>query len=141
MVSFVRRKQRSARLGFGKQFARLSNYTRLISLVLLLLLANTVLAQQGRSTRVELVTRTSEGDVLLHVRVPRGQTIDTAELVQGNNLIVLEAEPVQLPETQWILLDASDEMVNLQSVVQSSVQRFWRGSSAETGLIFYNSAI
>jgi hypothetical protein len=87
------------------------------------------------------VTRSAEGNVVLHVRVPRGQTVESAELVQGNHLIVLEAEPVQLPETQWILLDSSDEMVNLQSVVQSSVQRFWRGSSAETGLIFYSSEI
>jgi hypothetical protein len=141
MVSFVRREQRTEWLGFGKRLARLSPYTRLISLILLLLLANTSLAQQGRSTRVELVTRTNDDRILLHMRVPRGQTIESAELVQGNELIVLEAEPVQLPETQWILLDASDEMVNLQSVVQSSVQRFWRGSSAETGLIFYNSAI
>jgi hypothetical protein len=87
------------------------------------------------------VTRSAEGNVVLHVRVPRGQTVESAELVQGNHLVVLEAEPVQLPETQWILLDSSDEMVNLQSVVQSSVQRFWRGSSAETGLIFYSSEI
>jgi hypothetical protein len=128
-------------LGFGKQFARLSYSARLTALLLLFLLPATVLGQQGRSTRVELVTRNSEGEVLLHVRVPRGQTVESAELVQGNHLIVLEAEPVQLPETQWILLDASDEMVNLQSVVQSSVQRFWRGSSAETGLIFYRSEI
>ena len=141
MVSFVRRQQRPEWLGFGKQFTRLSTSARLISLLLLFLLVQPVWGQQGRSTRVELVTQTADGEVLLHVRVPRGQTVETAELVQGNQLIVLEAEPVQLPETQWILLDASDEMVNLQSVVQSSVQRFWRGSSAETGLIFYSGAM
>lgn len=141
MVSVVGCKQRPKWLGFGKQFTRLSNYARLIGLLLLFLLLPTSDAQQGRSTRVELVMRGADDSVIIHVRVPRGQTVESAELVQGNQLIELQAEPVQLPETQWILLDASDEMVNLQSVVQSSVQRFWRGSTAETALIFYSSTI
>jgi hypothetical protein len=139
MVSLVRFKQRPKWLGIGKHLTPLSYPARLTALLLVLLLATTVSGQQGRSTRIELVSRNSEGEVLLHVRVPRGQTVESAELLQGENTIALEAEPVQLPETQWILLDSSDEMVNLQSVVQSTVPRFWRGSSAETGLIFYSS--
>src|SRR5690606_13523578 len=140
MVSLFRGKQRPKWLGFRNQFASISSPTKLIALLLLFCLSGNVFAQI-RSTRVELVTVTNAGEVLIHIRVPRGQTVESAEVVQGNNLIPLAPEPVQLPVTQWVLLDSGAEMVNLQSVVQSNVQRFLRNSENATGLIFYKSEI
>lgn len=80
-------------------------------------------------------------DVLFHMRVLRGQTIETAELTQGDTRQTLETSPVPLTNTQWIVLDASEEMVNLQTTVQSAVQRFLRNNETPTGLIIYNSRV
>jgi hypothetical protein len=96
---------------------------------------------QIRSTRVEFVGLTFDEELVLHVRTPRGQTIESAQIQQGKNTLQLETAPIQLPITQWIVLDASDEMVNLQSVVQSNVQRFLQNTEHNTGIIFYNSKI
>jgi hypothetical protein len=79
--------------------------------------------------------------VLFHVRVLRGQTIESGSIIQGANTLELEAAPVPLANTQWIVLDASEEMVNLQTTVQGAVQRFLRNNATPTGLIFYNSAV
>lgn len=125
-------------MGLRNRLTRQSVAARLIGLLSLFLIISSVFAQI-RSTRIELVSVTFDGEVLLHVRTPRGQTIESAQLQQGENIVILEAEPVQLPVTQWVILDASDEMVNLQSVVQSNVQRFLQNTEHDTGLIFYNS--
>lgn len=98
------------------------------------------ISAQLRSTRVELATRDGD-EVLFHVRVLRGQTIESASLIQGDNTLELEAAPVPLANTQWIVLDASEEMVNLQTTVQGAVQRFLRNNETPTGLIFYNSTV
>ncbi|MDQ7036070.1 MAG: hypothetical protein Q9P01_14910 [Anaerolineae bacterium] len=89
------------------------------------------ISAQIRSTRVELATLDGS-DVLFHMRVLRGQTIETAELTQGGTTVTLEASPVPLANTQWIVLDASEEMVNLQTTVQSAVQRFLRNNEIPT---------
>ena len=97
---------------------------------------------QIESTRVELAAERPAGEVLLHVRVLRGQTIESATLTAADdNSLTLTANPVPLPVTRWILLDAGDSMVNLQSAVQSAIQRFVRAGDAQTGLITYDSAI
>ena len=100
---------------------------------------NSVSAQLT-STWVELATL-DDANVLFHVRVLRGQTIESASLQQGDNVLELETSPVQLPNTQWIVLDASEEMVNLQTTVQGAVQRFLRNNETPTGLIIYNSTV
>jgi FHA domain len=140
MVSSARPRKRAIGLGLRKRLTRLSIAARFIGLLSLFLIIGTVFAQI-RSTRVEFVSLTLDGEVLLHIRTPRGQTIESAQLQQGENILILEAEPIQLPITQWIVLDASDEMVNLQSVVQSNVQRFLQNTENDTGLIFYNSEL
>lgn len=89
---------------------------------------------------VELVTRV-DGDILLHLRVPRGQTIDSVQVSQGANNATLEVGQDPLPLMQFILLDAGGEMVNLQPVVQSAIPRFWASTDRETGLIFFNAAL
>jgi hypothetical protein len=95
---------------------------------------------QLTSTWVELATLDG-ANILFHVRVLRGQTIESASVQQGDNVLELETSPVQLPNTQWIVLDASEEMVNLQTTVQGAVQRFLRNNETPTGLIIYNSSV
>lgn len=69
-----------------------------------------------------------------------GRSIESAELQQGDNTLSLNIEPVALPVTQWILLDASDEMVNFRSNVYTNVQLFLQSSEQNlTGLISYNN--
>jgi hypothetical protein len=98
---------------------------------------------QIESTRVELAAERPAGEVLLHVRVLRGQTIESATLTtDDDDSLTLTADPVPLPVTRWILLDAGDSMVNLQSAVQSAIQRFVRaGDEQTTGLITYDSEV
>ncbi len=89
---------------------------------------------------VELAAETPDG-LLLHLRVPRGQTISEATLIQGEDELALEVDSVPLPQTHWVLVDASDAMINLQSVVQSSLDRFLRGGESASGLVFFDSAL
>lgn len=105
-------------------------------LLLVALLAPT--AAQIRLTTIELAAHTEEG-VLLHVRVPRGQTITEAALLNGGETLPLEIASVPLPQTQWVLVDSSDAMINLQSSVSAALDRFLRGSEQASGLIFFGS--
>lgn len=110
----------------------------MLSMVLLFVSSATA---QLESTRVELVAQTFSDDALFHVRVLRGQTIESAELTQGDKTLTLETEPVPLPITQWIVIDASEEMVNLQAAVLQGVQRFLRNDTNQNGLITFNSRV
>jgi len=122
------------------RFADISTPGRWLILLALLLVTLLPAQAQLRLTTIELATTTEEG-VLLHIRVPRGQTIADAALIQGDDEAAMDINSVQLPQTQWILVDASDAMINLQSVVQTSLDRFLRGSEAANGLIFFNSEL
>lgn len=123
-----------------KRFASLYHAERLISLIILFVIVNTISAQgSNRNLQIELITETNDGDVLVHVRLSRGQRIEEASLSQADNTITLEADVLALDVTQFIILDASNEMVNLQSVVQSNVPRFWRASEHLTSLIFFDN--
>lgn len=125
-----------------KRFASIYHTQQLIALLVLFIVASTVIAQgSNRNLQIELVTETFEGDALLHVRLPRGQSIEEAFLSQDDTTIALEPDIIPLPITQFIILDASNEMVNLQSVVQSNISRFWRNSEHLTSLIFFDDDV
>lgn len=96
---------------------------------------------QIRNVTVELVAQTGDEDVTLHLRVPRGQTIDDVEIAQGDNSTSLTVEPDALPITQFILIDDGGEMVNYQAVIQSTVPRFWASGERETGLFFFDAIL
>lgn len=111
---------------------------RWLTLFLLLAALFAPAGAQIRLTTTELAARTEEG-VLLHVRVPRGQTITEAALLNGGETLPLEIASVPLPQTQWVLVDSSDAMINLQSSVSAALDRFLRGSEQASGLIFFGS--
>ncbi|MEM9951282.1 MAG: FHA domain-containing protein [Chloroflexota bacterium] len=73
------------------------------------------------------------------MRVPRGQVIERVTLSQDDLSVDLDVGISALPETQFIMLDASSEMVNLQQVVQANVPRLWQGDDQATSLIFYSA--
>lgn len=125
-----------------KRFASIYRTKQLIGFLLLFIIANTVIAQgSNRNLQIELVTETFEGDALLHIRLPRGQSIEEAYLSQDDITIALEPDLIPLPITQFIILDASNEMVNLQSVVQSNISRFWRNTEHLTSLIIFDDDV
>ncbi len=122
-----------------KQSWQLSPAKQLIVLLIALLSTYSATAQVGnRNVQVELVTATSEQEALLHVRVPRGQTINEATLSQDDMMITLDADVVALEQTQFIVLDASDAMVNLQPVVQSNMPRLWQTGLQATSVLFFD---
>jgi len=130
-------------LAGSERIASVSGYIRqLIALLLLSIAAGSQThAQIPPSTRVEFASLLPEGGTVLHVRVLRGQTIETAELEIEGQKLPLDAAPVPLPLTQWILLDASDGMLNFQPAVLAAVQRFLSGSGDRTGMIIYDSRV
>lgn len=76
------------------------------------------------------------------MRLPRGQTVVEASLSQGDNEITLLPDPVQLPVSQFIILDTGQNMSDVHEDIIDSVQRLWQiGSqdSRRTGLIFYDN--
>ena len=108
-------------------------------MVLVIASAFSITSAQISSTRVELATVTADDTALFHVRVLRGQTIETATLTQGEQTLDVTPDPVQMPVTQWIVLDASSEMVNLEASVQAALQRFIRNNDNRTGVIIYTT--
>lgn len=122
-----------------KQSWQLSTTRQLIVLLIVLLSSYNAIAQvNNRNILVELVANTSDQDALLHVRVPRGQTIDEATLSQGEAVITLSTDVITLEQTQFIVLDSSDAMINLQAVVQSNMPRLWQTGEQSTGLLFFD---
>ncbi|MEO1166610.1 MAG: hypothetical protein AAFV98_22725, partial [Chloroflexota bacterium] len=87
------------------------------------------------------MTQADNGELTLHLRVPRGQTIDEVEVVQGDNTLDLAIEPDALPITQYILIDDGGEMVNYQAVIQSTIPRFWASGERETGVYFFDATL
>ncbi|MEO0597736.1 MAG: FHA domain-containing protein [Chloroflexota bacterium] len=87
------------------------------------------------------MTQADNGELTLHLRVPRGQTIDEVEVVQGDTTLDLAIEPDALPITQYILIDDGGEMVNYQAVIQSTIPRFWASGERETGVYFFDATL
>ncbi len=116
-----------------------------ICLLLFFLITMPTLVQSDDSPiKVELVAETFDGEAIIHVRLPRAVTIDEALLSPINNEsddIILTFDNEPLPITRFIMLDASDRMVNLQSVVRSNISRFWRTGEHPTSLIFYSDEV
>lgn len=112
------------------------------ALLLLCILAGLGMSQaQTTNTRLELARASTDGRLVLHLMVPRGQTIDSATLRSGVNTISLEADPLPLPLTRWVVLDASSSMVNLQPAIQSALTRFLTNREGRSGIITYDSAV
>lgn len=96
---------------------------------------------QASNSRVELAAQVDAAQLVLHVAVPRGQVIQAATLQQAEGEIALEPAPEPLPITRWVVLDASDSLINLQTAVLGALQRFVPNDGGQTGLIFYDSEI
>lgn len=141
MLSPAGRKYRENSLFTRPGSTILYNTAQLICLLLLFTISNVVTAQSSNTIQVELVARTFEEEAIIHVRLPRGQTVDQASLTQGNNTILLAPGIDPLPLTRFILIDASEATINLQQVMQSNMSRFWRAGENPTSLIFYTDEI
>lgn len=93
---------------------------------------------QSSTVRLEFATRLDNGQAVLHVRVPRGQMVENPELViDADETVPLTIEPIALAATNWLVLDASSNMVNFDVAVQAAIQRFLRNSAVPTGVILF----
>jgi pSer/pThr/pTyr-binding forkhead associated (FHA) protein len=105
---------------------------------LLALIAPPTFAQDVQA-RVEFAAVRNETDIIVHVSLPRGQTIESANLnIDGGSLELL-AEPTTLPADQWFVLDAGESSINIAPTIQAGVQRFMEGTpdDTRTGLILF----
>lgn len=102
-------------------------------------------AAQPGALAIEWAGQADPSTITVQVRLPRGQILESASLVFDDVAVPLGVSPDPLPVTQWVLLDASGGMLNFQSTVQTSLQR-WLGSdatlqAAQIGLLAYNEEL
>jgi hypothetical protein len=111
----------------------------LLALLVALLLAVPAAAQGSREARVELATVDSDGALVVHVAVPRGQTVEAASLTVEGATVNLQPEPAPLAVNRWILLDSGETVVNTATNTQAALQRFLQTTDADnrTGLVIY----
>lgn len=115
---------------------RISPWLALLLALWLVLPAN---AQGSRTARVELATVDGDGVLVVHVAVPRGQTVEAATLTVNGNTVNLQPEPAPLAAERWILLDSGETVVNTATTTQAALQRFLQTTGADnrTGLVIY----
>lgn len=98
---------------------------------------------QATDVFIEWAAQSDTNTVTVHVRVPRGQEIEVATIGDDATLSLLEAQPAPMNTTTWLVIDASATMLNFQSPVQTSLQRWLTSDSTlrdgEVGLIAYNN--
>lgn len=94
------------------------------------------------NSRIERATLSGES-VTIQVSVPRGRTIENAELQGPAQPIRLGAAPVPSDITLWLVLDQSEAIINAAPTIQTGITRFINGFSAETqiGILLYNNSL
>lgn len=106
-----------------------------------LLLVSTSQAQESPDTRLYWAARFGDASVVLHVSVPQGVVIEQAILTTSSSDVGLTIQPDPLPVIQWLVLDASQNMVNIGPQVQNSLENALSDfTNAATGLIIYHDA-
>lgn len=112
---------------------------RIITLCLSLIFVLNV-AAQSEDVRVQGAIYSTDGNIQIHVTVPRGQTVESAILNLDGMTIPLDRDPLPLPVVQWFVIDASDSMINVQSLVVNAIERFVQGvDDTRFGFVVYNS--
>ncbi len=118
----------------------------LMMLVLVLLTGGVLVpaVAQTDEVRVARSLQSAAGDVRVHVVIPRGQAIESAALEVNTTTTPLDVAPVELPITRWLLLDASDTMINTAPAVSDALERLLLnnpGDDVRTGAIRFNQRL
>lgn len=94
---------------------------------------------QQTVARLEFTALFPDNSVLIHVSVP--QAIRAAELVVGNQRVVLQPSESPLSEVRWLLIDGGGAMLNLQPSVYAALDPILENvpTNAQTGAIIYRS--
>lgn len=112
------------------------NKVRTILVVLWLMGLSIPLSAQSDVPHIDLAAQLPNGEVVVHVRTdepPQSATIDET--------IPLIVEPDALPMTYWLVLDASEAMLNVQPVIQQTLLDLVSISSGRVGIVTYNNTI
>src|SRR5690349_12052859 len=109
----------------GYAFMRLKanavvGYWRLICLLIACLISVAPNRAQVESARFLWATSDSQG-FIAQLSLPRGLTIEAAELETSAETISLTPRPIPLEREQWLLLDASVGAVNTAPAIQAAV--------------------
>ncbi len=104
------------------------------SVLLLLALAGLAVAQPLADARVEWAGRLPDGRAQVQISLPRGETVADAALEINGESIPLETADDSLPQTWWVLLDASGGVLNTAPAIQNAVERFRQTLPADAAL-------
>ena len=91
---------------------------------------------QTAAPRIDLAAQLPNGEVVVHVRAdepPQTSILD--------NTIPLIVQPDALPMTYWLVLDASQSMLNIQPVIQQSLLNLADTTPARIGMVTYNNTV
>lgn len=99
-----------------------------------------VTVAQSNDSRIERATL-SDNALSIQVSVPRGRTIEDANLRLAGNNLNLSASPVSSDVTLWLLVDRSEAVVNVAPSILTGINRFIDGFDDETniGIILYSN--
>jgi hypothetical protein len=113
-----------------------------ISVLLLLNCIALVSAQTDTDIRVEWAAQYGDGTVVVHVSTPRGTAIDSAQIRTNDANLNLSAPPIAMDTVHWLVLDASQDMVNIGESVQNGLMNLVRSFAGQAfGVITYGNGI
>lgn len=119
--------------GFKKQICRLIALVMTLSVVF-------IAQSQSRDERIESA-RVIDGELSIHVSIPRGRVIENATLTIGGETIELKTSPVPLDTTSWLIIDRSESVINTASAISNNLDRFVQAqmlNGGRVGIIFYD---
>ncbi len=112
--------------------------TAICVLVCSITLYSLIVQAQQLDARIEYAAVFPDYSLLIHVSVPQG--IESAEIVVDEARFDLQISAIS--QVRWLVLDASDAMLNLQPAAQTAAHHFLSDTrDTATGIIIYNSAL
>jgi hypothetical protein len=113
-----------------------------ISVLFLLNCIALVSAQTDTDIRVEWAAQYGDGTVIVHVSTPRGIAIESAQIRTDDANLNLSASPIAIDMVHWLVLDASQDMVNTGSSIQNGLLNLVRSFEGQSfGVITYGNGI
>jgi hypothetical protein len=126
--------------GFSKRICQ--RITLLISVILAFNCIALITAQTDTDIRVEWAAQYADGTVVVHISTPRGTEVNSAQIRTEDANVNLSASPVTVESVYWLILDASEGMVNTGSAVQNSLTNLVRSFAGEKfGVITYGNLV
>lgn len=114
---------------------------RVITGLVLFILNALIIPSSAQTSPVRITGAWLSPDNRLSVQIIAPAAVDSAKIASGNRTQRLTPMPAQLDSQVWILLDASETMLNRQIAVQTVLRSFLAELAAPTTLFIYNRTI